>query len=592
MLGGSEWTNVLNCTEADKAYENFAETLSNAFNTSFPLVQQSRKSYKDKKWITPALRISIRHKNRLYKKYLTKPNPNNEAAYKRYKNKLLVTIDLAKRAYYSEKLASDKAKLNDIWRIYSELLGRSKNSQGPELSKLIFNGQTHTSSSAIANAFNQYFATIGADLAKQHNSPTSHKMYLNYPLAHNMFVAPISPDEVKLLIQNLSAQKAAGIDDFNAKTIKIALPFILDSLTHVYNLSFSQGCVPKKLKISKVIPIFKKKEKFLPVNYRPISLLSIFDKILEKLMHKRLYSFLTKHEILYDYQFGFRSQHSTTLAIVEIVDNIRNDLDKSNHVLGLYLDLSKAFDCVDHAILIDKLSHYGIRGLALEWFKSYLRDCSKKTYVNNTYSNACPVNTGVPQGSVLGPILFLIYVNDIANCINQGKIRLFADDTNLFFSDKSIPTLQSQANSALANLYKWFSANKLTLNSDKTCYTLFSNSNVPPIELFLNGHAIKQVSETKYLGMHLDDKLNWKCHINCINSKLSQLTGAFRYLASYIKPANAKQIYYAYVFPYIKYGIEVYGTCDPSIMKSLQISQNKSLKLLTNRERHMHNRSV
>jgi hypothetical protein len=295
-----------------------------------------------------------------------------------------------------------------------------------------------------------------------------------------MFVAPICSEEVKLLVQNLSPRKAAGIDDFNAKTIKIALSSILDPLTHVFNLSFSQGHVPNQLKISKVIPVYKKKEKFLPVNYRPISLLSIFDKILEKLMYKRLYSFLTKHDILYDYQFGFRSQHSTTLAITEIVDNIRDDLDKPNHVLGLYLDLSKAFDCVDHAILIDKLSHYGIRGLALKWFKSYLNDRSQKTNVNNTYSNLCPVNTGVPQGSVLGPILFLIYVNDIANCINHGKVRLFADDTNLFFSDKSIPRLQSQANDALVQLHKWFSANKLTLNTDKTCYTIFSNSkNVP-----------------------------------------------------------------------------------------------------------------
>jgi hypothetical protein len=201
--------------------------------------------------------------------------------------------------------------------------------------------------------------------------------------------------------------------------------------------------------------------------------------------------------------------------------------------------------------------------------------------VNNTYSDAYPVSTGVPQGSVLGPILFLVYVNDIANCVNHGKVRLFADDTNLFFSDKSVNQLQSHANEALDQLSKWFSANKLTLNTDKTCYTIFSNSKKAPlVNLLLNGSSIEYVKESKYLGMYLDEKLNWKYNIAHICSKLNQLSGAFRYLADYIKPDNIRQIYYAYVFPYIKYGIEVYGSCDQSILKPLQTAQNKLLKIL------------
>ena len=268
-----------------------------------------------------------------------------------------------------------------------------------------------------------------------------------------MYIEPVNREEITRLINKLPTHKAAGFDEINPRALKLSAPFIAGPLTHIFNLSLSQACVPRKLKISKVIPIYKKKEKFFPGNYRPISLLSIFDKLLEKLMYKRLFSFLTTFHILYDYQFGFRNNHSTILAVTEIVDNIREELDKNNHVLGLYLDLSKAFDCVDHSILLHKMSHYGIRGLANKWFKSYLEDRYQNTYVNDTFSEPHLVKTGVPQGSVLGPILFLIYVNDIANSVNKGNVRLFADDTNLFFSSKSTQRLQTDANESLKNLH-------------------------------------------------------------------------------------------------------------------------------------------
>ena len=174
-------------------------------------------------------------------------------------------------------------------------------------------------------------------------------------------------------------------------------------LTHVFNCSFTEAKVPEKLKVAKVIPIHKKYETHIPGNYRPISLLSIFNKILERLMHKRLYSYLTKFKILYEFQFGFREGHSTIFALSEIIDNIRSELEKGNHVLGTYLDLSKAFDTVNHDILLYKLNYYGIRGHVLDWFRSYLTNRKQVTYVNGTYSGLASVPTGVPQGSVLRP---------------------------------------------------------------------------------------------------------------------------------------------------------------------------------------------
>ena len=587
-LERTTWENVLQKQEVNEIYSEFTRVLSKTYNESFPLVKQSRRSFKDKIWITPAIKVSIRQKNRLYKKYLSSSNPATESSYKKYKNKLTEVIKKAKVTYYKEKLNKEKAKVNEIWQVYSELMGSKKQKDKTQIPKLHINDRTLTDKQEISNAFNSYFATIGEKLANKSCSTTNlnYSKYLRRQHVDTMFLAPTTEEEVFKLIKSLNSNKAAGLDGFHARTIKLTTPYVIKPLTHILNQSINQAIVPDEMRISKVIPIYKKGERSLPGNYRPISLLSIFEKILEKLIYKRLHSFLTQHNILYDYQFGFRSNHSTTHAVIEIVDNIREELDKHKHILGLYLDLSKAFDCVNHSILLEKLTHYGIRGHANQWFKSYLNNRKQKTLINGKLSDSRTVNTGVPQGSVLGPTLFLIYINDIAECLHEGKVRLFADDTNLFLSDKSLVNLQLNANISLHKLQTWFNNNKLTLNTDKTCFTVFSNSkNRPKIELILNNQPIEEVPVSKYLGIHLDEKLNWKNHVSKITSKLNQLTAAFYNLSDYIDKDNINQIYYAYVFPHIKYGIELYGACDLSVMKPLQAAQNKILKILYKKPR-------
>jgi hypothetical protein len=585
QIADINWQNLYSCDDTNGAYNNFIDHYTYAFNQCFPLIQKSRNRCKDKKWLTSALRVSIKHKTRLYKKYLNRPNLSNKAAYTFYKNKLVHCIQMAKQTYYMKLLTSDKANVQQIWKVYSELLGR-KQTKSHKIPKLVINGTPISGDQNIANAFNDYFVTIGKNLADGFPTNNNYKNYLTGQYANNMFITPVTEEELLKLINNLSLNKAPGIDGISSNILKQTASLIAQPLAHIYNMSFTQAIVPDKLKIAKVIPIYKKKEKTSPGNYRPISLLSIFNKLLERLMYNRLYSFLTNNNILYDYQFGFRNKHSTILAIIEIVDNIREQLDKGNSVLGIYLDLSKAFDTVIHDTLLHKLSHYGIRGHANLWFKSYLKDRTQFTYVNNTLSRSKKMYVGVPQGSVLGPLLFLIYVNDIARSVQNAKTRLFADDTNLFFSGKCIKQLQNEANIALSSLQEWFVANKLTLNVEKTCFSMFTNKKmVPNVTLNLNGKEISRVAVAKYLGMYLDENLNWAHHVEYVIKKLVKLKGALYYLANVVNKQCITQIYYAYVFPYIKYGVEVYGTCSESVMKQLQIEQNKLLKILYKKNR-------
>ena len=356
-------------------------------------------------------------------------------------------------------------------------------------------------------------------------------------------------------------------------------------VTHIINLSFNNARVPDKLKIAKVIPIYKKNEKYHVDNYRPISLLSTINKIMEKLMYKRLIDFLNKYKVLYEYQFRFRETHSTFLALIEIIENILKDLENGKYVAGIYLDLSKAFDTVDHKILLHKLNHYGIRGQSLKWFGSYLSNRQQFTYINDNQSELKDIKYGVPQGSVLGPLLFLIYTNDITQCTKQNcKMRLFADDTNGFMSANSPKELKKEMSIFLSDLFKWCKSNKLTINLQKTCYTIFKikNRKIPDFlnSIHIDNVLIKKVPSAKYLGVILDENLSWEEHVENLNKCIIKTANSFKIIKNHVHQENKKVLYYAYILSKIQYGIEVYGRANASVTKKVQTQQNRSLKIL------------
>ena len=313
---------------------------------------------------------------------------------------------------------------------------------------------------------------------------------------------------------------------YQLKLLKLIPDLIIIPLCKIISNSFTSGVLPEALKISKVIPIHKDGSTQNLNNYRPISLLSIFDKIIEKLMHKRVYSFLTEHNILFHNQFGFRRNNSTTYALLQITEMIKESIDNHKYGCGIFIDLRKAFDTVNHDILLSKLEHYGIRGTALKWFKSYLSNRKQYVFHNGESSNLMDITCGVPQGSVLGPLLFLLYINDLPNISKVLDFYLFADDTNIYCEANTLQELQFIINRELKELRTWLIVNRLSLNIDKTNFVIFHPYNKPlkqRITLKLHKNAISEKESVKYLGIMIDSSLTWKTHIDKISKKNLEL---------------------------------------------------------------------
>ena len=384
----------------------------------------------------------------------------------------------------------------------------------------------------------------------------------------------------------ISSNKATGIDKISCKIIKLAAPVISDSLTLILNQCMTLSCFPDEWKTAKVVPLYKNGQRNIPGNYRPISVLPMISKIMERILYNQLYSYLTKFELLSDSQYGFRKFHSTASALLDCTNDWYINLDRNMFNLVVLIDLKKAFDTVDHQILLRKLELYGIKGQALSLLKSYLTNRNKKCQIQNSFSSERLITCGVPQGSILGPLFFLLYINDLPRCLNKTKPRMFADDTNLTASGDSVRIVQAAVNSDLENLRKWLIASKLSLNVAKTEFMLIGSKSMikkisdPQSNVFINNKQIKRVYECKTLGLTIDQYLSWKSNTEIICKKICAGISAIRRIKPFVNKQTLISIYNAIVRPYFDYCCEVWDVFGETQSKRLQKLQNRAARII------------
>ena len=561
-------------------------TISQIIKTCMPLKRVKFDKHKHKKsnWITAGLIRSIKFRDKLYLKM--KQTPTNSEAYANIKtnlktyNKILKrNIEQAKIMYYHQKLAKYTNDIKHTWKVIKEVTNKTTNkTQLPEFFKL--DGKIITDKNDIANKFNTFFTNIGPSLASTITTAgnKTYKSFLNEPSTNEFTFNQITEVDVLNIIDKLPSKASSGVDGLSPILLKHIKNEISRPVTLILNQCLTNGVFPDKLKIAKVVPIHKSDDDTMFNNYRPISILPTLSKIFEKVIFNQVHEHFHVNNLYFSNQYGFRKKHSTELAVLEVIDRITYQLDQGITPINIYLDLSKAFDTLDHDILLTKLQYYGVNGSALALFRSYLTERQQYVDYNETSSSLEHISTGVPQGSILGPLLFIIYINDIAQSSAYFKFITYADDTTLcgtIAGQIDIENIEME----LKNVTEWLKMNKLSLNVKKTKAMLFHMPQkkiiIPTIKI--NGTLIEFVDNFNFLGINLNKHLNWNPHVTNVSNKLVKTVGVLNILKKTLPLNILRIIYNALILPHLNYGILAWG----HLAKRLNLIQKRAVRILT-----------
>ena len=580
-------------------YEILSSVIIEAKANHLPKKTQRFNKYKHKKekWMSSALLKSVVHKNKLYRDWKSTTDNNDyqikQVNFKTYERILKNMIQESKQKYYFDTFSAQKNDMKKTWATIDETLNRKKNlTDFPE--EFLYKEKTITDLKDIANSFNEYFSNIGPSLSEKidmSGNDMTYNDYLTNPVRSRFSFSPVSEKETLNIISKLKNKKSYGIDGISNVLLKSIANEIIKPLTLIINQSLETGIFPDAFKTSKVTPIYKKGDKTNLNNYRPISILPTISKVFERVIHIQLYDYFCKNNLLCEQQYGFRSKHSTELATIKLVDYLVKNMDANFIPCAIYLDLSKAFDTLNFDILIDKLKFYGIVGTPLKLLDNYLKNRHQFVDFKNTKSDLQEIRTGVPQGSILGPLFFSICINDLIKSSNLFNYLMYADDTTLYFNLEDIDSvnMNESINIHLEKINVWLKLNKLTVNVSKTKFMIFHKRRVAPqLELLLNNIKIEPVSNFTFLGIILDTSLSWKYHTKMIAIKISKIIGILHKL-KYIFPKEILLIIYkSLIMPHLNYGLLLWGVN----LKDIVLLQKKAIRLVTHNTYNSHTEPI